>query len=70
MSDADLLQAQIDASGLSAVRFARDVLGRDPRTVRRWLAGAVMPASVRDWLARVTRLDATTATVRIDVLRS
>lgn len=35
----ELLRATIEASGLSQVRFATDVLLCDPRTVRRWLAG-------------------------------
>lgn len=36
---AELLAKRIEASGLSARRFAREVLLRDERTVRRWLAG-------------------------------
>ncbi|GEM_PF-6660092 len=49
----DLLRAAIDRSGLSARRFAEDVLTRDERTVRRWQAGAVpIPAVV---LRRLTR---------------
>jgi hypothetical protein len=67
--DAELLRAQIEASGLSQVRFALDVMGRNPATIRRWLAGKPMPATVRDWLARVSRLDVTDSRVRIDVLR-
>jgi hypothetical protein len=69
MTDAELLRAQIEASGLSQVRFALDVMGRNPATVRRWLAGHTMPATARDWLSRVSRLDVTDSTVRIDVLR-
>ena len=38
-SNPDLLRAAIEASGLSARRFAVDVLAVDERTVRRWLAG-------------------------------
>ncbi|HWP38967.1 MAG TPA: hypothetical protein VNL18_15580 [Gemmatimonadales bacterium] len=34
-----MLREAIRKSGLSARRFARDVLLRDERTVRRWLAG-------------------------------
>ena len=41
-----LLRAAIQHSGLSVNRYARDVLIRDPRTVRRWLAGGVMPQAV------------------------
>lgn len=50
-SDAEMLRALIDRVGLSARRFAREVLaGRDERTVRRWLAGDTMPDQVREWL--------------------
>lgn len=34
-----LLRTSIEASGLSARRYAAEVLLRDERTVRRWLAG-------------------------------
>jgi hypothetical protein len=41
----------IERSGLSARAFARDVLWRDERTVRRWLAGdSPVPAVVADRL--------------------
>lgn len=52
MTDAALLRAAIAASGLSARRFAVEVLIRDERTVRRWLAGDEMPAVVRAFLLR------------------
>lgn len=45
-----LLRARIDASGLSVERFAKDVLVREPSTVRRWLRGGQLPRMVRDWL--------------------
>lgn len=51
-SDADLLSAAIRASGLSARAFALDVIARDDRTVRRWLAGDPLPAVLRVWLER------------------
>ena len=35
----DLLRSAIEASGLSARRFAVELLAVDERTVRRWLAG-------------------------------
>lgn len=38
-TDSELLRAAIDASGLSARRFAVELLGVDERTVRRWLDG-------------------------------
>lgn len=48
------LRALIDASGMSARRFAQDVLSRDERTVRRWLSGETeIPESAASWLLRV-----------------
>lgn len=47
------LRALITRSGLSVSRWARMVVGRDPRTVQRWLAGETMPASVTQWLDRL-----------------
>ncbi len=47
----ELLEKRIQASGLSSSRFAVEVLVRDPRTVRRWIAGdAPIPRRVLDWL--------------------
>ena len=46
MTDAEILRALIDRSGLSARKFATRVLFRNERTVRRWLAGDPMPAEV------------------------
>ena len=52
-SDLDLLRQAMQASGLSSTQYALTVLVRDPRTVRRWLAGqSPMPQSVRDFLKR------------------
>lgn len=39
LSPSDLLREAIERSGLSARAFAREILLRDERTVRRWLAG-------------------------------
>lgn len=58
MTDADqqalglsLLQRAIAASGLSASRYAREVLIRDERTIRRWLTGeSPIPQAVLDYL--------------------
>lgn len=45
------LRAAIEASGLSATQYARQILIRNPRTVRRWLAGdSPIPEAVRDFL--------------------
>ncbi len=47
----DLLRLRIEESGLSAGEFARDVLIRDPRTVRRWASGdGPIPRLVVEWL--------------------
>ena len=47
------LRAAIDRSGLSASAYARSVLIRDPRTVRRWLSGtSPIPDAVREYLAQ------------------
>jgi hypothetical protein len=48
----ELLERAIKASGLSARRYAREVLIRDERTIRRWLAGqSPIPGRVLEWLA-------------------
>jgi hypothetical protein len=39
VTDAEKLRIVIERSGLPARVFARDVLLRDERTIRRWLAG-------------------------------
>lgn len=44
-SDAQLLRAAIDASGLPDVRFAEDVLGVNDRTLRTWLGGRPLDRS-------------------------
>ena len=53
VSDRAQLLAAIRASGMTAATYARSVLIRDPRTVRRWLAGdSPIPAAVLALLAR------------------
>lgn len=47
------LRAAIKASGLSATAYARQVLMRNPRTLRRWVAGtSPIPEAVREFLRR------------------
>lgn len=47
------LRAAIEASGMSARQYAADVLLRDERTVRRWLAGdSPIPDPVIRFLTR------------------
>ena len=53
MTDRDRLARVIAASGLSAARYAREVLVREPRTIRRWLAGdSPIPKEVLAFLAK------------------
>lgn len=50
---AQLLELRIEESGLSARRFALEVLLRDDRTIRRWIARDVgVPQIVAEWLER------------------
>jgi DNA-binding transcriptional regulator YiaG len=68
-SDRELLAALIAASGLTAAAFARLVLGRDERTVRRWQSGDTeIPDSAAEWLARAT-VESNGKSVRITVAR-
>ncbi len=52
----DLLRAAITASGLSVPRFAREALGRHPRTVWRWLAGDTIPEVVVELLRQIAKV--------------
>lgn len=48
------LEAQ---GGMNATALAMIVLGRDPRTVRRWMAGEVIPESARRWISSIKRVE-------------
>lgn len=51
MEDKELVRAAIKHSRKSVTRFATEDLVREPRTVRRWLAGdAPVPQLVRRFL--------------------
>ena len=50
MFPADRLRALIAASGLSTVKYAEQVMARNPRTLRRWLAGGTIPDVVVRWI--------------------
>lgn len=53
MTPLALLKDAIKRSGLSTSAFATDVLIRDPRTIRRWLAGEfAIPPIVVEFLKR------------------
>ena len=61
----ELLERAIERSGLSARAFAKDILWRDERTVRRWLSGeSPIPRVVTDRLREEldTRVSKQTAT--------
>lgn len=63
------LSALIASSGLSIAEFARTVLGRDERTLRRWLTGEInIPESAAVWLQKVA-VDVTARTVTLRVTR-
>lgn len=52
------LRRLLEGSGLSVARFARDVMGRDPRTLQRWLSGEIaIPQSAAQWLGRVAAIN-------------
>lgn len=53
----ELLQDSIKHSGLSARAFAREILIRDERTIRRWLAGdSPIPEPVVHFLKQRAKL--------------
>jgi ribosome-binding protein aMBF1 (putative translation factor) len=59
MTDPDLIRAAIEASGLSARRFAERIMARDERTLRRWSAGDTnIPPIARRWLENWLELSA------------
>jgi hypothetical protein len=49
-NDRDLVARAVAASGLSIRQFALRIVGREPRTVRRWLAGQPIPKAARAFL--------------------
>lgn len=62
------LSTLIGASGLSISVWARDVMGRDVRTVRRWLNGEqVIPQSAAQWIARVRTVEPVRGGTRVTV---
>lgn len=59
----------IESSGLSHSEFARVVMGREPRTVRKWLAGEPMPATAIKYLTRLRSVAVAAKTVTVTVAR-
>lgn len=51
------LRSQIDYAGLPVVVFGEWVLGRDPRTLQRWLAGEKIPHSAAIWIDRLQSVE-------------
>jgi DNA-binding transcriptional regulator YiaG len=64
----DTLRAIIASTGLSQAEWARTVVGRDQRTVRRWLAGETIPPTTIDWLTRAS-VAASATNVVVTVVR-
>lgn len=64
---ADDFRALIKGSVLSEKAFARDVVGRGPRTVHRLLAGEPIPVSTVAWLVRMREVVTTDTAVTITV---
>ena len=50
MTDAELIREAIRLSGLTVTAFAFQVMSREDRTVRRWLAGQAIPKAARAFL--------------------
>jgi hypothetical protein len=55
VTDLELLKLAIAKSGLTIRRFASQVVAREDRTVRRWLAGQPIPKAARAWLEAYVR---------------
>jgi hypothetical protein len=55
VTDLELLKLAIAKSGLTIRRFASQVVAREDRTVRRWLAGQPIPKVARAWLEAYVR---------------
>lgn len=61
------LRVLIDSSGLPIVVFCEWVLGRDPRTLQRWLAGEKIPHSASVWLERLELVELRGGTLVIEL---
>ncbi len=66
--DYDRLIALLAESGLTQVALAR-ALGRDERSMRRWLAGEPMPATLSQQLHKIVRISSTASKVTILIER-
>lgn len=62
------LSALVTASGLSNREFARRVLGRDVRSLSRYLGGDIMPPELADQVMRM-QVESTPHTITIRVRR-
>lgn len=61
------LHSLIDSSGLPIVVFCEWVLGRDPRTLQRWLAGEKIPQSAAVWVDRLELVELRGGTLVIEL---
>lgn len=69
MTDQELIDQAIDASGLSARRFAERVMTRDERTIRRWVSGEQeMPEVARRRVLWFLELPVTVRTQLVRIL--
>ena len=50
MTDQELLKLAIARSGLSVRQFARQIVGREDRTIRRWIKGQPIPKAAKQCL--------------------
>lgn len=58
-SDAECVKRlrELETEGqMNSTQFALIVLGRDPRTVRRWMAGDTIPEVVRRWITSIAHV--------------
>ena len=64
MTDQELLKLAIEKSGLSVRQFARQIVGREDRTIRRWIKGQPIPKAAKQWLMDYVELNHSTEQVR------
>jgi hypothetical protein len=55
VTDHELLELALERSGLSARRFARELMLRDEKTLRAWRLGGRIPAVVKPRLKQLAR---------------
>jgi hypothetical protein len=63
------LRAIIQFTGLTQAQFAVLVMGCDPRTLRRWLAGSPLRQETANWLRSLAGIDVSPTHLTITVTR-